>query len=74
MVITLEAHAAVTPAGRPIGAPIPVACKVAWVIAVNGVFIHKVGLDDAAPAVIFGVTMIVPVAYTVPQPPVKGML
>ena len=74
MVITLEAHAAVTPAGRPVGAPIPVARTVAWVIAVNGVLIHKVGLDDGAPAVIFGVTMIVPVAFTVPQPPVNGIL
>ena len=74
MVIALEAHTAVTPTGRPVGVPIPVARVVAWVIAVNGVLIHKVGLDDAAPAVIFGVTMIVPVAFTVPQPPANGIL
>ena len=38
------------------------------------VFRQIVGLDDPAPAVLFGVTIIVPVALTVPQPPVSGML
>ena len=74
MVITLEAHVANKPIGRPVGVPMPEAPVVAWVIAVKGVLIHTIGLDDAAPAVIFGVTMIVPVAFTVPQPPVKGMV
>ncbi len=44
------------------------------VIAVNGVFIQSVGVDEAAVTVLFGVTVIVPVALTVPQPPVNGML
>ena len=50
------------------------AVVVACVIFVNAVLIHKVGLDDAAPDVLAGVTMIVPVALTVPQPPVNRML
>ena len=43
-------------------------------MAVSGVLIHSVGDDEAALAVILGVTIIVPVALTVPQPPVKGMV
>ena len=41
---------------------------------VNAVLIHKVGVDDAALTVLFGVTVIVPDAFTLPQPPVNGML
>ena len=68
------AQAAVTPAGSPVGKPIPVAPVVAWVIAVRAVLIHNVGEDEAAPTVLAGVTVIVPVAFTVPQPPVNGIL
>ena len=53
---------------------IPVARVVVWVMAVKTVLIHNVGDDDAALAVMLGVTMIVPVALTVPQPPVSGMM
>ena len=74
MVIVLLAHAAVTPVGSPVAVPMPVAPVVVWVIAVNAVLIHKVGVLEAAPAVLFGVTVIVPVAFTLPQPPVNGML
>ena len=74
MVITPAAHAAVTPAGNPVATPIPVAPVVAWVILVSAVLIHKVGVEEAAPAVLAGVTVMVPVASTVPQPPVNGML
>ena len=75
MVIVFDAHAAVTPAGRPVATPIPVAPVVVWVIAVRAVLIHKVGDDDAALTVLSGVTVIVPVAFkTGPQPPVSGML
>ena len=74
IVIVLDAKAAVTPDGNPVAAPIPVAPVVAWVILVNAVLIHKVGVDEAAPAMLFGVTVIVPVAFTLPQPPVKGIL
>ena len=74
MVIVLDAKAAVTPAGNPVAVPIPVAPMVAWVMFVNAVLIHKVGEEEAAPAVLFGVTIIVPVAVTLPQPPVNGIL
>ena len=74
MVIVFNAHAAVTPAGKPVATPIPVAPAVVWLIAGRTVLIHKVGEDDAALTVLSGVTVIVPVAFTVPQPPVSGML
>ena len=70
----MAAHAAATPAGKPVAAPMPVALVVAWVILVISVLIHKVGVEDAAPAIMSAVTVIVPVALTVPQPPVNGML
>ena len=72
MVMVLDAKAAVTPAGNPVAAPMPVAPVVACVILVNAVLMHKVGVDDTAPAVLFGVTVMVPVALTLPQPPVNG--
>ena len=72
--MVLDAKAAVTPAGKPVAVPIPVAPVVAWVILVKAVLMHKVGVDDPAPAVLFGVTVIVPVAFTLPQPPVNGIL
>ena len=72
--MVLEAQAAVTPAGKPVAVPMPVAPVVACVMLVNAVLIHTVGLLDAVPAVLAGVTVIVPVAFTDPQPPVNGML
>ena len=74
MVIVLDAKEAVTPAGNPVAVPIPVAPVVAWVMFVNAVLIHRVGEEEAAPAVLFGVTIMVPVAVTLPQPPVNGIL
>ena len=74
MVMVFEALAAVTPAGRPVAVPIPVAPVVVCVILVNAVLMHNVGVADAAPAVLGNKTVIVPVAFTVPQPPVKGIL
>jgi hypothetical protein len=70
--MVLLAHDAVTPAGKPVAVPIPVAPVVAIVILVSAVLIHRVGVLDGAPAVLFGVTVIVPVAVFVPpvQPPV----
>ena len=62
IVITLVAHAAVTPAGNPDGVPMPVAPVVACVTAVNAVLIQSVGDDDPAPAVLFGLTVMVNVA------------
>ena len=74
MVMVSDAHEAVTPAGRPTGVPIPVAPVVVCVMAVRAVLMHSVGVEEAAPTVLSGVTVIVPVADTVPQPPVKGIV
>ena len=74
MVMVLLANAAVTPAGKLVAVPMPVAPVVVCVILVNGVPSHKVGVLDAALAVFVAVTVIVPVAL-LPQPePNKGML
>ena len=70
----MAAQAALTPAGRPVAAPMPVAPVVVCVMSVNVVLIHNVGVEEAALVVLPSVTVIVPVAFTVPQPPVKGML
>ena len=73
MVIVLDAHAAETPAGKPVTVPIPVAPVVVWVISVKAVLILKVGLELAAEAVLSADTFIVPVALTLPEPPIKGI-
>jgi hypothetical protein len=65
---------AVTPAGKPVAVPIPVAPVVVCVMLVKAVLIHKVGVEDAAETVLSGVTAIVPVAFSVSQPPINGML
>ena len=74
MVIVLEDHAAVTPVGKPVAVPIPVAPVVVWVIAVSAVLTHKVGVDEAAVTVFAAVTVIVPVALTIAQPPANGIV
>jgi len=74
MVIVFDAHAAVTPAGKPVAAPMPVAPVVVCVMAVSGVLIQSVGVDEAALTVLLAVTVIVPVAFAVPHPPVNGIL
>ena len=74
IVMVLAAHAAVTPAGKPVAAPMPVAPVVVCVIGVKAVLIHSVGVDEATLAVLLAVTVIVPVAFIAPQPPVSGML
>ena len=79
IVIVPAAQWAETPAGNPF-APrtpsfdMPVANVVVCVMAVNAVLIHRVGVVDGAEAVMFAVTVIVPVALTAPHPPVSGML
>ena len=74
MVIVLLAQAAVMPVGSPVGVPIPVAPVVVWVMSVRAVLMHKVGVEDAGPAVLLSVTVMVPVAFTLLHPPVSGML
>ena len=70
IVITLAAHEAVTPAGSPVGAPIPVAPVVAMVIGVSAVFIQSVGFEDGVPAVLVGVMLSVSVAVFAQSPAV----
>ena len=74
IVIVFVTNPAVTPPGKPVGEPMPVARVVVWVILVIRVLMQSVGDEEAEPTVISGVTIIVPVALTVPQPPESGML
>lgn len=74
MVTTLAAHAPVTPAGKPLKVA-PVAPVVEYVIFVIAVLIHTVcALVPGAEVnviVLSGVTVMVPLAVTEPQPPVN---
>jgi len=74
MRIVSELNVALTPVGKPVTVPMPVAPVVVCVMVVRALLIQIVGVDDAALVVFAGVTVIVPVADTVPQPPVNGML
>ena len=74
MVITFANHDADTPAGSPVAVPMPVAPVVVCVIFVNAVLMQRVGVEEADETVLFGFTVIVPVAFNVSQPPVNGML
>ena len=83
IVIVLFAQVAVTPSGKPVGVPIPIKPKVEdtvpvdmeWLIVVNGVFMHKVGVEgDELTIKLAAETVMVPVALTFPLPPVRGML
>ena len=75
MVIILLAQAAVTPAGNPVAVPMPVALVVVCIIFVKAVLTVSVGVDDAAPTAQAGApfTVILPIAFTFPQPPVNGI-
>ena len=73
ILIVSEAQVAVTPPGRPVAAPMPVAPVVLMVMVVRAALIQTVGLEEAVAAV-FLFTVMVPVAFTVSQPPVSGIL
>jgi hypothetical protein len=73
--VELPVKIALKPAGKPIAVPIPVAPVVEMVIFDDSdVPIQTEGFVDADPAVMFGLTVIVPVALAVPHPPVNGIL
>ena len=75
IVITLPDQAAVTPVGKPVAVPMPVALVVACVIFVKAVFTVSVGVVDAEAAAQAGVTVMVPVAFTALQlVPVSGIV
>ena len=56
--VALPVKTAVTPGGKPVAVPMPVAIVVVWVMLVNAVLIHKVGVALAAETVLFGFTII----------------
>jgi hypothetical protein len=73
--VALPVKLILKPAGKSVAVPIPVAPVVEMVILVDSDDpIQAEGFVDAEPAVMFGLTVIVPVALTIPQPPVNGML
>ena len=72
--IVFAAHAAVTPAGNPVAVPMPVAPVVVWVMAGLSALLIQSVLAALLVTVLFGVTMIVPVAFTVPHPPDNGIV
>jgi len=79
IVIVPADHVALTPAGKPLAPDtplfaIPVAPVVVCVILVRAVLIQSVGVDEGPLAVFAAVTVIVPVAFATPQPPVSRML
>ena len=74
IVIIFVAQEAVTPAGKLEGVPIPVAPVVVCVTLVIAILMQVVGLEEAAVTVLLVLTIIVPVADTVPHPPINGML
>ena len=71
-VMVFAAQFADTPGGKPVAVPIPVAPVVVIVLfAAKGAPTQKEG--EILVVVLLGFTIIVPVALTVPQPPVKGI-
>jgi hypothetical protein len=52
----------------------PVATVVVCVIAVSGVLIQRVGVEEAVEAVWVSTTVMVPVAFRLPHPPFSGMV
>jgi hypothetical protein len=75
IVMVFDAQVAVTPAGNPDGVPIFVAPVVVCVMAAGkAVLIQSVGVDVGNVTVLSGVTVMVPIALNVPQPPVKGIV
>ena len=55
--ITSAAHVAVTPAGKPVATPIPVAPVVVCVILVITVLIHNNGVEDGADTALLTTTV-----------------
>ena len=72
--MVLANQEAVTPKGKPVAVPIPEAPVVVCIIAVKGELIHNVCGPDDGVTVLLGLTIMLPVANNVLQPPVKGIL
>ena len=64
MVMVLDDHVAVTPAGNPVAVPMPVAPVVVCVmLGLNAVLIQSVGVEDGSPAVLLALTVTVVFAH-----------
>jgi predicted signal transduction protein with EAL and GGDEF domain len=74
MVIVSADHLAVTPAGKPVTVPIPVAFVVVCLISVIIELTHKTGDEDAELTVFVGEMIKLPIAFTLPQPPINGIV
>ena len=72
--MVLASQEAVTPKGKPVAVPIPVAPVVVCVIVAKVVLIHNICGPNDGVTVLLGLTIILPVANNVLQPPVNGML
>ena len=72
--MVFASQVAVTPKGKPVAVPIPVAPEVVKVIGVKVALIHNVAVLEVEVIVLLGFTIILPVANNVLQPPVNGML
>jgi hypothetical protein len=64
-----EDQLAVNPDGKPMTVSIPLAPTVECLMVVSKVFTHNVGVEEGELTVFSRVTLIVPVAFTSPQPP-----
>ncbi len=78
MVIVFDDHVADIPAGKPLlpltpSLDIPVAPVVVWVIDGDSAVLTQTLVVVPAVTVFVATTTIVPVALTVPQPPVRGI-
>ena len=56
--MVFDDHDALTPAGNPVGVPIPVAPVVVCVIFVNAVLMQTEGEEEAEPAVLEALTVV----------------
>ena len=74
MMIVLLLQVAFNPAGNPLGVPIPVAPPVVMLILGERATFRQVIRGDGVVAVLLATTVMVPVAFTVPQPPVSGIV
>ena len=74
IIIVLANQVAVIPGGKFVAIPIPEAPVVVCVIVVSVLLIQIEGEVEVGITVLFGVTVMVPVALNVPQPPVNGMV
>ena len=60
IVMVFDDQLAVTPMGKPVAVPMPVAPVVLWVMLGNTVLMHRVGVEEAASTVLLGVTITLP--------------